>query len=529
MSLQIIEKSGEGLSRTYGVTVPAKDLTDKLEARIAEITPQLNLKGFRPGKVPSAHVRRIYGRSLMGEVIEQTLSEGTQKALDDNKLRPAGQPDLKLESDMEQVLSGKADLAYEIAVELIPEFEPVDVSTLKLKRPVYAPSDAEVDEALAELASQNRTYETRTGKSVKAADGDMVVVDFVGRIDGEAFEGGSATDAQLVLGSGQFIPGFEEQLIGAKPDSKVTVKVAFPDDYGVERLKGKAAEFAVDIKDVRAPVEAKIDDDFAKTLGMTDLAALKEAVGNQLKSRYDSMSRFKLKRALLDALDQTHTFPLPPGMVEAEFGGIWAQVQAENEREGLSDEDKGKSEEQLQGEYRKIAERRVRLGLVLAEIGRSENITVSEQEVLQAARDEAMRFQGQEQQVFDAIRNNPQMQAQIRAPLYEDKVVDAIFAKATVTDHKVSKEALTAEDELPAGYGGADDGEGAKKAPKAKAATKAKAEPKPEPKAEAKAEPKAEAESKPEPKAAVKAKPKAGKAAAEPAAAPKKAAKAKPA
>ena len=506
MSLQIVEKSGEGLSRTYGVTVPAKDLTDKLEARIAEITPQLNLKGFRPGKVPSAHVRRIYGRSLMGEVIEQTLSESTQKALDDNKLRPAGQPDLKLESDMEQVLSGKADLAYEIAVELIPEFEPVDVTTLKLKRPVYAPSDAEIDEAVAELASQNRTYETRTGKSVKAADGDMVVVDFVGRIDGEPFEGGSATDAQLVLGSGQFIPGFEEQLIGAKPDAKVMVQVAFPADYGVEHLKGKPAEFEVDIKDVRAPVEAKVDDTLATTLGMTDLAALKDAVGAQLKSRYESMSRFKLKRALLDALDQTHAFPLPPGMVEAEFGGIWAQVQAENEREGLSDEDKGKSEEQLQSEYRKIAERRVRLGLVLAEIGRRENITVSEQEVLQAARDEAMRFTGQEQQVFDAIRNNPQMQAQIRAPLYEDKVVDAIFAKASVTDLKVSKEALVAEDELPAGYGG-DEGAAPKKAAKPKAAAKPKVE------SEAKAE----------------AKPKAGKAAEEPAAKPKRAAKTKPA
>ena len=501
MSLQIIEKSGEGLSRTLGVTVPAKDLSDKLEARIAEITPQLNLKGFRPGKVPAGHVRRIYGRSLMGEVIEQTLNESTQQALNDAKLRPAGQPDLKLESDMDQVLLGKADLAYEIAVELIPDFEPVDVTSLKLKRPVYEPSDAEVDEAVAELASQNRTYETRTGKSVKAADGDMVVVDFVGRIDGEAFEGGAATDAQLVLGSGQFIPGFEEQLIGAKPESKIVVKVSFPADYGVDRLAGKAAEFEVDVKDVRAPVESKVDDEFAKTLGMTDLAALKEAVGNQLKTRYQSMSRFKLKRALLDALDERHDFPLPPGMVEAEFGGIWAQVQAENEREGVSEEDKGKTEEQLQAEYRKIAQRRVRLGLVLAEIGRRQNVSVSEQEVLNAAREEAMRFQGQEQQVFDAIRNNPQMQAQLRAPLYEDKVVDVIIGQASVTDQKVSKDKLMQEDELPAAYGG-DEEEGGKKAAKPKATGKAKASP------EAKAEPKAKAEQKAEVEAKPAAKPK---------------------
>ena len=453
MSLQITEKSGEGLSRTYGITVPVKDLTDKLDAKIAEITPQLNLKGFRPGKVPTAHVRRIYGRSLMSEVIEQTLNDGTRQAIDDAKLRPAGQPDLKLESDMEKVLAGKADLSYEIAIELIPEFEPLEVAGLKLKRPVYLPSDAEVDEAVGELAAQNRTYETRTGKTVKAKDGDMVVTDFVGRIDGEVFEGGSATDAQIVLGSNQFIPGFEQQLVGAKPDATVMVKVNFPDDYGVDRLKGKAAEFEVTIKDVRAPVSAAVDDAFAKQLGLEDLAALKDAVRKQLQGRYENMSRFKLKRALLDVLDEKHDFPLPQRMVEAEFDGIWQQVQAENQQQGVADEDKGKSEDQLRAEYRKIAERRVRLGLVLAEIGRKQNVTVNEQEVLQAARDEAMRYSGQEQQVFDAIRQNPDALSQLRAPLYEDKVVDAIFALAKVTDQKVTKDKLMEEDELPKAYG----------------------------------------------------------------------------
>jgi trigger factor len=454
MSLQIVEKSVEGLSRVYGVVVPAKDLTDKLEARIAEITPQLNLKGFRPGKVPPAHIRRIYGKSLMGEVIEQSLTEGTQQALDEAKAKAASQPDLKLESDMEKVLAGKEDLAYEVAVELMPEFEPIDVEKLKLSRPVYEPTDKEVDEALSELSAQNRTYEPRTGKTIKAKDGDMVVADFVGRIDGEAFEGGSATDAQIVLGSGQFIPGFEEQLKGAKPEAAVTVKVTFPEDYGVERLKGKAAEFEVTVKEVRAPVDAKADDEFAKTVGLESLDALKEALKGQLKSRYDSMSRFKLKRALLDQLDEKHDFPLPPRMVDAEFETIWAQVQAENAREGVAEEDKDKTEEQLKAEYRKIAERRVRLGLVLAEIGRRQNVTVSDQEMLQAARDEAMRYTGQEQQVFDAIRQNPQVQAQLRAPLYEDKVVDAIVGAAKVTDKKVSKDDLLKDDELPKGYEG---------------------------------------------------------------------------
>ena len=453
MSLQIVEKTGEGLSRTYGVTVPVKDLAERLEARIAEITPQLNLKGFRPGKVPTAHVRRIYGRSLMSEVIEQTLNESTRQAIDEAKLRPAGQPDLKLESDMEKVLAGKADLSYELAVELIPEFEPIDVVGLKLKRPVYQPSDAEVDEAVGELGAQNRTYETRTGKTVKVKDGDMVVADFVGRIDGEAFEGGSATDAQIVVGSGQFIPGFEGQLMGAKPGATVTVKVSFPEDYGVDRLKGQAAEFEVTVKDVRGPVAAKVDDDFAKQLGLDDLAALKDAVRKQLQGRYENMSRFKLKRALLDVLDEKHDFPLPKRMVESEFEGIWAQVQAENKEQGPSEEDKDKSEDQLRSEYHKIAERRVRLGLVLAEIGRKQEVSVSEQDVLQAARDEAMRYSGQEQQVFDAIRQNPDALAQLRAPIYEDKVVDAIFGLAKVTDQKVTKEKLLEEDELPKAYG----------------------------------------------------------------------------
>jgi trigger factor len=454
MSLQIIEKTGDGLSRTYGVRVPAEDLTERLEARIAEITPQLNLKGFRPGKVPRAHVRRLYGRSLMGEVIEQTLTESTQKAIEDAKLRPAGQPDLKLESDMDAVLSGKADLAYELAVEVIPEFEPIEVAELKLKRPVYEPSDADVDEAVGEIAAQNRTYEPKTGKTVKAKDGDMVVVDFVGRIDGEVFEGGSAEGAQIILGSGQFIPGFEEQLVGAKPDSTVTVKVTFPEDYGVETLKGKPAEFEVSVKEVRAPKAAGADDEFAKSLGLADLAALKDAIRNQLKSRYENMSRFKLKRALLDQLDQKHDFPLPPRMVDAEFEGIWQQVLAENQNQGPAEEDKGKSEDQLKTEYRKIAERRVRLGLVLAEIGRRNEVSVNDQEVLAAAREEALRYSGQEQQVFDAIRNNPSALAQIRAPLYEDKVVDAIFGKAKVSDQKVSKAKLLEEEDLPEGYGG---------------------------------------------------------------------------
>ena len=453
MSMQIVEKSGEGLSRVYGVTVPAADLTEKLEARIAEITPTLNIKGFRPGKVPPAHVRRLYGKALMGEVVEKTLSETTQKVIADNNLRPAGEPDLKPEGDLGEVIEGKADLAYEIALDLMPEFTPVEVATLELTRPVYEPAEAEVEEALAELAKQNRTYEPRTGKTVKAEDGDMIVIDFVGKLDGEAFAGGTAQDAELVLGSGQFIPGFEEQLTGAKPDTDVEVKVTFPEDYQAANLAGKEAVFEVKVKEVKAPVEAALDDAFAERLGVESLEKLRELLKTNLSEQYARASRFKLKRALLDALDSRHDFPLPPKMVEGEFDAIWRQVQADKEREGLPPEDAGKSDDELRTEYRKIAERRVRLGLVLAEIGRAAEVQVTDEELANAMRQEAMRYGPQAQQVFDLFRQNPNAQAQLRAPIFEDKVVDLIISKAKVEEEKVSKEELLKDDELPEGYG----------------------------------------------------------------------------
>jgi trigger factor len=523
MSMQIVEKSGEGLSRVYGVSVSAKELGLKLEARIAEIAPQLNLKGFRPGKVPAAHVRRIYGRSLMGEVVEQTLSETSQKVLDDNQLRVASQPDLKPSSDMDKVLAGEADLSYELAVEVMPEFEPIDPATLKLERPIHDPTEKDVDTALADLVQQARTYEPRAGKSVKAQSGDQLVIDFTGRVDGEAFEGGQADDARLVLGAGQFIPGFEEQLIGRAPGAKVTVKVTFPPDYPVAKLRDKAAEFDVVVKEVQAPIEAALDDAFAKRLGMADLAALRAALKTQLEGEYSQASRYRLKRALLDALDTGHDFALPPRMVEAEFEVIWRQVLSDQAEGGLSPEDEGKSEDQLKAEYRKIAERRVRLGLVLAEIGRKHEVAVSDDELAQAMRAEAMRYRGQEQQVFDQLRQSPNAQATLRAPVYEDKVVDLLFGLAQIKDKPVSKEDLLKDDELPEAYGAAG---GAKPAKPAKAAKATKAKPakpakaaKPEPATAAKAQPAKAKVAKAEPAKAAKAEP--AKAAAKPAKAAK--------
>jgi len=454
--MQIVEKSGEGLSRVYGVTVPAGELAERLEARIKEITPQMNIKGFRPGKVPAAHVKRVYGKGLMGEVIDAALNETTQKILDDNKLRPAAQPDLKPTVDMEQVMDGKADLAYELSVELMPEFEPLDVSTLKLTKPVYEPTDKEVDEALADLAKQARTYEAKTAKTTKAKADDQVLIDFVGSVDGVEFAGGKAEGHELVLGSGQFIPGFEDQLIGAKPGSDVTVKVTFPENYQSTELAGKEAEFAVKVHEVRAPKDSEVNDELATRLGLSDLAALREILSKNLGDQFERASRFKLKRALLDELDKGHDFPLPPRMVDAEFDGIWNQVEQDRKSDNLPEEDAGKSDDELKGEYRKIAERRVRLGLVLAEIGRINNVNITEQELSQALQREAMamaqQYGLQPQQAFDLLSQNPQAQAQLRAPLYEDKVVELIFGKATITDKKVSKAELEAEDDMPEGY-----------------------------------------------------------------------------
>lgn len=454
--MQIVEKSGEGLSKVYGVTIPAGELAERFEERVKDLAPRMNIKGFRPGKVPPAHVKRVYGKALMGEVIDQALTESSQKVLDDNKLRPAAQPDLTPSTDMDKVLEGGVDLTYDLAVELMPDFEPMDVSKLKLSRPVHEPSDKEVDEALADLAKQARSYEPRTGKTVKAKDGDQLLIDFTGSIDGVEFDGGKAEGAELVLGSGQFIPGFEEQLVGAKPDSDVTVNVKFPENYQAANLAGKDAVFAVKVREVRAPKDSAVDDELATRLGLSDLAALRDVLSKNLADQFGRASRFKLKRALLDELDKGHDFPLPPRMVEAEFDGIWQQVQQDKASGNLPEEDAGKSEEDLRGEYRKIAERRVRLGLVLAEIGRVNNVAINDQELSQALQREAMamsrQYGIQPQQAFDLLRENPQAQAQVRAPLYEDKVVELIFDKATIKDKKVSKAELEAEDDLPEGY-----------------------------------------------------------------------------
>ena len=436
----------EGLSRTYKVSVPKADLQKRFDQRIEEIRPQMNLKGFRPGKVPASHVKKMFGKDIMGEVVQALVQETSQKAIEDADVRPAGQPEMKMESDMEKVLEGEADLAYEMNVDVMPEFEPVDIKKLAITKPVAEINDDEVDARLNQIAEANPQFDKRA-KTAKARKDDAVVIDFLGKLDGEPFEGGAAEEHTLVLGSNTFIPGFEDQLIGVKAGDEKEVNVTFPENYQADHLAGKEAVFEVKVHEVRAPKTPEIDEDFAKGLGLEDLDKLKELVTEQIKNEFGGASRAKAKRNLLDQLDDKHDFDLPPKMVEQEFNQIWQQLQAEMDAGRTAEEDKGKSEDDLKAEYRTIAERRVRLGLVLAEIGRIADIQISEQEVQQALINEARNFPGQERQVIEFFQKDPNAMAQLRAPIYEDKVVDHILDTAKVKEETVSKDELLKEDE----------------------------------------------------------------------------------
>ena len=443
--MKIKELKAEGLSHTYAVTVPKEDLESKLEAKIKEMQPQVTLKGFRPGKVPASHIRKMFGQSIMKDVVEETVNETSQQAINDNKLRPAGQPQIDMRANGEDVTKGKADLEYQLTVESIPEFEPVEPDTLKFTRLTHEADDKELEEEIAKLGEGQKSYKKKA-KTAKAKKGDAVLIDFVGTVDGEAFDGGAMEGHQLVLGSGTFIPGFEDQLVGVKAGDELDVKVTFPEPYQAADLAGKDAVFATKVIEVQGEKDAVIDDEFAQKFGLADLEALKAAVSEQYNSQLELQSRMKLKRAILDELDKKHNFDLPPQMVEAEFGNIWQQVQAEKEAGQLDEDDAKKTDKQLEKDYRKIAERRVRLGLVLAEMGQKQEIQISNEELQQAMIAEARQYPGQEQQVIEFYQKNPQAIAQLRAPIYEEKVVDLIIEKAKITDKKVTKDVLFEED-----------------------------------------------------------------------------------
>lgn len=440
--MQVTETRSEGLQRVFKVVVPAADLEKALTAKIEEVRPRMKINGFRPGKVPASHVRKLYGPSMLREIIDGEVDAATKKALDDGKLRVATQPDLQVESDMEKVFAGQADLAFNLNVELIPEFEPVDPATVSVERLVAPVAETQVDESLAQIAKANRTFDVKDGA---AADGDALTIDFLGKLDGEAFEGGAAENATVTIGANQFIPGFEEQLVGLKAGEEKVINVTFPEAYGAANLAGKAATFDIKVHEVRAPQETALDDEFAKKLGMDTLDAVKDALRGRIQSEHDAQSRQRAKRALFDKLEAAHDFPLPPAMVEQEFAQIWRQIEADKAAGTIDPSDAAKTDDELKSEYRKIAERRVKLGLVLAEIGRKSNVEVTNEEVSQAVMQQARQYPGQERQVFEIYQKNPQLLAQLRAPIYEEKTVDYILELAKVTNKTVDRETLFAD------------------------------------------------------------------------------------
>lgn len=440
--MEVTEKSADGLDRRFLVKVPAAELDEKLQARLKEIKGQVHLKGFRKGKAPVSHLKKLYGKGVMSEIVQEMVTETSQKAFAERDLQPATQPHPHIHSDMEDVLAGKADLEYDIHAEILPSFEPADVTGLKLTRPVAEVPDNDVEEALERLAEQQTTYAPRK-EGQKAKKGDMVTVDYVGSVDGDAFEGGKGEKVEIVLGSESFIAGFEDQLVGAKAGDDVEVKVTFPEEYGAKDLAGKEAVFDVNVLEVKAPEKVAIDDELGKKLGMDSLDDLKARLRERIEEDYKNLSRAHVKRALLDKLDAAHDFDLPKTMVDSEFDQIWRQVESAERDE----EDKDKSEDELKEEYRKIAERRVRLGLVLAEIGKRAEVQVPKDELQREMINVARSYPGQEKEVLEFYQQNPGALQQLRAPLFEEKVVDYILERAEVKDKKVSKEKLMEDPE----------------------------------------------------------------------------------
>jgi trigger factor len=447
--MQVTETLSQGLKREFKVVLPATELEERLASELATLKDRVRINGFRPGKVPVQHLRRLYGRSVMADVVQNAVNEANRKIVDENKLKLALDPQIQFpenKDEVERAMEAKADLAFTVALEVLPSFELADLSDVSVRKLTAGVSDAEVQEALERMAKQNSAFAAK-GEGAEAAAGDRLVIDFVGKIDGEPFEGGTGDGVQLELGSGSFIPGFEDQLVGAKAGDAREVRVAFPADYQAQQLAGKDAVFDVTVKEVQAPGEVTIDDALAKGFGMESLDKLKDAVRTAIQRDFEAQSRRRVKRELLDALDAKYGFELPPSLVDQEFNGVWQQVEADMKRANRSFADENTTEEAARAEYRRIAERRVRLGLVLAQIGERADIKVSDDEVTQALVERVRQYPGQERQVWEFYQKNPQALAEIRAPLFEEKVVDHILSQVKVVDEPVSKEALFADDE----------------------------------------------------------------------------------
>ncbi|MEZ0221897.1 trigger factor [Tardiphaga sp. 1201_B9_N1_1] len=440
--MQVNETLSEGLKREFSVNVPAADIEAKVDARLDDMKGKVKLNGFRPGKVPVGHLKRLYGRSVAAETVDELIRDTNTQIFTERGFKLASEPKITMpteQKEVEDILSGKSDLNYTVAIEVVPPIALADFKSFTVEKPVAEVTDADVDEAIKRVADQNRSF---TEKAGKAESGDRVTVNFKGTIDGVAFEGGTGEEIPVAIGSNTFIPGFEDQLIGIAAGETRTLKVSFPVNYASETLAGKAAEFETTAAKVESPVDTVIDDEFAKTLGLESLDKLKEAARERLVAEFAGATRQRVKRLLLDRLDETHKFDAPPSLVDEEFKLMWNSIQQEMASSGKTFADEDTTEEAAQEEYRKIADRRVRLGLVLSEIGEKNKITVSDDEVSRAVIERARSMPGREKEVWDFYRSNPNALAQLRAPIYEDKVVDFILELANVTEKKVSKDDL---------------------------------------------------------------------------------------
>ena len=450
--MQVTETLSQGLKREYKVVLPAAVLAERLNGQLSEMKDKVRINGFRPGKVPMEHLRKLYGKSVMGEVVQNAVNEANKKIVADHGLRLALEPKIDFPGDqaeVERVLEAKGDLAFTVNLETLPKFEVGSFEGLELERLVAEIPDSELEAGLERLSNRNRTFTVRGDESAAAARGDRVTIDFTGKLGEEPFEGGAGTGVEVIIGSGSFIPGFEEQLEGIKAGEHRVLNVTFPEAYASPKLAGQAATFDVTAKVISAPDALEMDEAFAKGFGFEGMDDLKKALRENLQRDNDKASRDKLKRSLLDELDKKYSFDLPEGLVEMEFANIWRQVEAEHQASGRTWEQDDTSEEKARSEYRRIAERRVRLGLVLAEVGDKGGTQITDEEVTAALIERARAYPGQEKMIWEHYRKNPEALAEIRAPLFEEKVIDHIISLAKVTDKAVSKDELfKVEDEV---------------------------------------------------------------------------------
>jgi len=443
--MRIAETLNEGLKRAYSVTIPAADVDARISAQVSSVAKRMTMPGFRRGKVPANLVRKMHGPQLRAEALNEAVQDSVSKLLAEHKLRPATQPNIELGAAEEG-----QDVAFTVALEVLPTIAAPSLDGIKLEKLLVEPTDAEVDEAVGRLAEQQKSFEAAP-EGHAAGTGDLVVMDYKGSVDGEVFEGGTGTGMQVELGSGRLIPGFEEQLQGVKAGESRTLNVTFPEDYSVAYLKGKPAQFDVTVTEVRSPKPVVIDDEMAKNFGLEGLDKLKELLKEQITSELSNLSRTHLKRQLLDHLAAAHVFDVPPTMVEAEFAQIWAQLEQEAGQEADADAARANLEKE-RDDYRNIAERRVRLGLLLSEIGQAANVQVTQAEMNRLIAQEASRFPGQQGQVVKYFQENAMAAAQLRAPLYEEKVVDHILEKAELSERTVTRDVLQAAIEEEEGH-----------------------------------------------------------------------------